>query len=341
MQLRIGIIGAGGRVMDTILPAIWALGNKAKLLQINTQSSRPVNLPDGSSIITKDEISSISLKDYDVIIIAVGTSNIRSVLDELSRKKHRDSVTLVMDTPPLRLSDYWKTNLFSGYKGVAVGEDWITLSPILAMKNIINSGRIGDLRHIQFDHMSYRYHGLAALKLLASVKTVSSMRRVPMGNNFYETRVTLKQNVTATAIEPRDYVNGRIRITGTKGTISDYAICTNKKSDFQFGYVDTKKGWYQPFSINGEIQPMDEVETYMASLPYNTLHDGSRINRFKIRAYARLLEDIARGFANYPIWDGLYDYLATAVAEKSGHFKDISLSNNQNSLVRRLIKRGK
>ena len=331
------MIGAGGRIKQTVLPAVWALGDKAEIVQVHSRTPQKVDLPDGSAIDTVTSLSELDLETVDAIVIAVGTNSIRSVVDELRAKSGKENVTIIMDTPPLRVSDIRRFGIFNGFGGVAVGEDWITLSTILACKRIIDSGEIGDLRSIRLDHLSYRYHGLAALKELASVKTVSSIRRRSLGGDFFETKVKLKRNVVATTVDPRDYENGRMLIVGTRGFISDFEMLSGSGTGFQIGYPETSTGWFQPITINNELQPADEVERYMATLPYEQLLDKSRINRLKIRGYARLLEDIASGFANYPIREGLYDYFAITMAEKFGRFRDVSISRNQNSLFRRLM----
>ncbi len=337
MTLRVGIIGAGGRIKKTVLPAIWVLGDRAEIIQINTRTPQDVDLPDGSCMSTATSLDELPLESVDVLIIAVGTNSVSPVLKQLGMKPHKNRVTLVMDTPPLRFSHLWRFNIFKGFGGVAVGEDWVKLSTILAAKRIIASGEIGELRSIRLDHLSYRYHGLAALKELASVNSVTSIRRRSLGNDFFETKVKLRKRVTATTVDPRDYENGRMLITGSGGFISDFNIRVGEKNRFEIQYPETNAGWYQPISINGELQVADEIEQFMAALPFNYLQDDSRINRLKIRGYARLLEDIAGGFVSYPIRRGLYDYLAIVLAERTGRFHDISFSNNRNSLVHRLM----
>jgi len=338
LALKVAIIGAGKRVTYTILPAVWALGERAEIVQINTRTPQDVKLPDGNVIRTSTDLNSLMLESIDLLIVAVGTNSIRQILMQLGKKDGRSNVNLVMDTPPLRLSDFRRTKIFDGYKSVSVGEDWSKISTIIAAKKIIEDGEIGELRTIRLDHLSYRYHGLAALKELASVKTVSSINRRALGGNFFGTHVKLKRKISGFTIEPRDYDNGRFLVLGTRGYISDFKLGVSGKARFEIGYPETKTGWYQPISINNKLQDADEVEQFMAAQPYDYLEDNSQINRLKIRGYARLLEEVSNGLPGYPISDGLYDYLAVALAEKTGRFYDISFSGNQSSLVQRLMR---
>ena len=272
MTLRIGIIGAGGRVKQTVLPAVWALGERARIVQINTRTPRQVDLPDGSQIGTVTSLDDLSFEAIDVLIVAVGTKSVRPILEKLGSKQHKERVTLVMDTPPLRFSDLRRTRLYKGFGNVTVGEDWIKLTPVLAAKRIIELGEIGDLHSIRLDHLSYRYHGLATVKELASVNVVSSIRRRPLGGPFFENTIKLG-SVVATTVEPRDYNNGRMLITGGKGFISDFGIGVGGRKWFRIEYPETKEGWFQPTLVNAEAEAPDDVERYMATLPFDYLED--------------------------------------------------------------------
>ena len=338
MTLRVGIIGAGKRVKYTVLPGVWALGDKAKITQINTRTPQNVDMPDGSQIPTVTSLSDLSLGSIDILIVSVGTNSIYPILSELSSKQDKDQINLVMDTPPLRLSDFRRFDIFKGFKSVTVGEDWIRLPTIIAAKKIIERGDIGELRSIRFDHFYYRYHGLSALKELASVNAVRSIRRRALGNGFFESKYQLKKNVVATSLEPRDYDNGRMLITGTNGYISNFKLGKSSKARFEIQYVNTTQGWYQPISINDEVQEPDAVDQFMSMQPFDYLEDKTEINRLKIRGFAHLLEELANGNMSYPITQGLYDYLAVAAAEKTGRFYDITLSGSRSSLMGRIMK---
>lgn len=337
MRLKVGIIGAGKRVRQTILPAILALADRAEVVGIHSRTPRKIKLPDGSERLSIAGQDDLSLGDIDVLIVAVGTNSILPVLRGLQTKRNKAGVALVMDTPPLNISHYWRLNLFKGFKRVEVGEDWTRLSPIIAAKEIIGLGKIGELRSIVLDRMGYRYHGMATVKTLASVKSVIWVRRCARGGGTFETTVKLRKNLVATMVEPRNYDKGRILISGTSGTISVFQPNTENKSEFEILYSDKRQGWYHPISINGEVRNPDRIEQVMGSLPSDYLPDNSPINLLKIHGYARFLEDIFNKVECYPISSGLYDYLSIAMAEKSGHFRDFSLSNSRNSFIHRLL----
>jgi hypothetical protein len=286
---------------------------------------------------TQTDISSLDLGGLDLLIVAVGPNDIRGVLTELAKKSGRSRVVLMMDTPPVRLLDVIKLGKFRGYRQVCVGEDWVRLSPVMTIRNMIQRGDVGVLRSIRLDHLGYRYHGLATLREISGTSTVASIRHRLLRGDGAVTLMKLGRGATATMIEPRNYNTGQMIVCGSTAAIGwsmgdEYIDC-----DIRIACPDTGAGWYQPISMNGALQPPDAVESFMAKNSLDYLGDRTRMNRLKIRGYARLVEDIAQGRQAYPIGEGLYDYLAVSTAEITGRFFDLSFGGSRKGVVRRFM----
>ncbi|MDB2576648.1 hypothetical protein OAF93_01855 [Planctomycetota bacterium] len=185
--------------------------------------------------------------------------------------------------------------------------------------------------------MSYRYHGIATLRELASSNSISTIRRRPLGGGRTECSIKIRNGVHATTIEPRAYADGRITIKGSKGIAEFGESVPDQQSDYAIGLSKSDSGWLQGLTLNGDELPEDTIDRRMASLPLSSLEDQSSINRLKIRGYAQMLSEIAAGSNPYSIVDGLYDYTAAAISERLGGLRDPSLSNGKSSLLRRLL----
>ena len=105
MTPKIAIVGAGTRVRSTVLPAILALGDTVELAGIHSRKPRAVHLPDGSEVKTITSLEAKHFDGVDIVIVAVKPAAIRKVLDALNAVPGKKTMSVVMDTPPLRLSD--------------------------------------------------------------------------------------------------------------------------------------------------------------------------------------------------------------------------------------------
>lgn len=337
MTQKISIIGAGKRVKFTVLPAILALGDQVKLSGIHSRKPRSVALPDGTEMSTITSLDAKHFEDIDIVIIAVSTNAIRDVLDALNGNPRRNDISIVMDTPPLRISDFAKTRTFSDFKSVIVGEDWFKLSPILLIKDLIARNAIGRPQQIILDRMSYRYHGLAALRSIADTRWLRSIRATKSEDGKTSYAVVTGDGISCRTIMPRDYARGSISVTGTHGWISNHVPDGDTGDGYLIGFPQEAPGWYQPISLNGNTLPADAIEQYMAGLPYEYLEDQTTMNRLKIRGYARLIEDLISDSVEYDIVDGLYDYVATTAVEHLNRFRDLPVRGPKQSLLRTML----
>ncbi len=334
MTSRIAIIGAGKRVRYTVLPAVLSLGDKVDVVAIHTRNPFDVPMPGGDSLPTRTDLASLDLGSVDIVIIAVGSNSIRGVLSALEKKPGREKVSLVMDTPPLRLSEIRKLQTFRPYKSVIVGEDWIKLAPVIFTRSLLARGVLGTLKSITLDQMSYRYHGLATLRAIAGSNWFRSMRVRPLSGSKSETTIVTGNGVHCHTIQPRNYSLGHFLVEGSAGLVTNKLNSKPADRTFLLEFPEEYSGWYQPMTVNGTLQEPDAVEAAMAEMPFDFLEDPSYINRLKIAGYARLLEDLVGGRATYDIVDGLYDYMAIVASEKLGRFVDVGLSGGRTSLVR-------
>ncbi len=179
----------------------------------------------------------------------------------------------------LRISKIFCT--FAKYKSVFVGEDWVGLTPIKLIRSLLAEGKIGTLETITLDRMSYRYHGLATLRAIAETQSFRSMHSKKLEGNMIEYRIVTGNNVKCRTIQPRNYATGVLNVTGSEGWVSNQAPDRNTGNGFLMSFPENTTGWHQPMALNGAVQPPDEVETYMSTLPFEFLEDKSYINRLK------------------------------------------------------------
>lgn len=331
--MKIGIIGIGGRIKETVLPAIDALGSSATLTNVIAKTSREVAICGRESIHTNDDLNALNFEQLDLLIVAVPTKSVFNVLNRLRAFPNRKGTFLLIDTPPINLSKVWRRSVFSGYRGVGVGEDWIKLAPVLAIQQVVKSGRIGSLQHIELNRCGYRYHGLATIRHLAQANCIWRAKRKPLPNEEAVTQYTLVGGISASMTEPRNYESGYLTVSGTDGCISDQAS-SEIEGTIRIEYPESTSGWLQEVTIDGEAQPLDDIDRRMQLMSRQHLVDDSRVNRLKIRAFARLVEDMMAGTVSYPISQGIYDYLATCCCEKLGRFVDFRLPLGPGSLLR-------
>ncbi|WP_282154054.1 hypothetical protein [Ruegeria atlantica] len=328
-------MGAGKRVRFAVLPAILALGDQVLLSGIHSRKPHAVPLPDGTQLSTSTSLNAKHFEDIDIVIVAVRTNAIWGVLNALNDIPRKKDISIVMDTPPLRLSDFVKMRTFSGFKSVIVGEDWFKLSPILLIKDLITRGAIGGALHqIKLDRMSYRYHGLVTLRSIAGTRWFRSIKATMAEDGKTSYSVVTGNGISCRAILPRDYTRGTLYVAGNRGWISNHVPDGDAGDGHLIGFPLEESGWYQPISLDGNMLPSDAVDQNVTSLPLEYLEDNTAINRLKIRGYARLVEDLMTDNVEYDIIDGLYDYFATAAVERLKRFCDLPVRNSQQSVLR-------
>jgi hypothetical protein len=338
----ITIIGAGARVQNCVLPAITLLGSSVHLQDIYSKTKKEILLPDGNALTTRTDLKNITLDQTDVLIVVIPARAISKILMSLKEIRVRKNIAMLLDTPPGRFSHLWRTGQFKGYRSVGVGEDWVRLAPIVAARNLISKGKIGELKSIQLFNSGYRYHALAAIKTLCGVRTIQSIRYSHYAANFSDWDIKIKKGIRCRNFAPNNYEVGRIAIIGTKGSITDYSLNESCSNAFQITYPEPV-GCYQPVLLNGEQTHKDEIDARMSEMPIQHLIDSSRINLMKINSYARILQETLDGNkpVPYPVADAMYDYFAATIAEKVGRFRDITFRSGQQSLLYKYFSKAK
>src|SRR3989344_5169900 len=165
-KIHVLVIGAGNRVQRTILPALYCMNQRVKLVGIYSRSSKKLLLPDAKTTLTTTiNLDSIDFTKLDVIVVAVTIQNVPQVLEILSRFKV-SNITLFLDTPVLKIADISAGKYFRLFKKVCVSEDFIFMSRYKLIKQLISAGVIGQLRHIYLFHSGYDHHATALLRFL-------------------------------------------------------------------------------------------------------------------------------------------------------------------------------
>ncbi len=270
MKKKIVIIGAGNRVRDTIIPALVCLHDGFEITAIVGRRTREIKITkSGKTLFVRDTLAGIDFRKTDLVIIAVTLSEVPKILWRLPA-----GLTVMVDTPVLAFYHFWALPLFLKFKKVSVSEEFPSLPPLSAAKAIIAAGLIGRIQKIEFLNFGYEYHALAAAKFLATQTPLAVFHK-----NIYFTG-----GANFVYIRPQDYQNGRFRIIGDKGSISNF----DKASDFVIR-PQIKNGLYSCLEINGKRQSPTELDKKYLSAISECLFEKNLMKSLKIRAFMELL----------------------------------------------------
>ncbi len=306
------VIGAGDRIKETILPSLSCLTSQFNLVGIYSRTLFSAkHCTDIWGGLPSDELAIFSDKKIDLIIVAVTTKNLVSVIDSINFD-YLSKVTLLIDTPVVgNISDFKTLNSFKKFKDVLVTEDCIALPIVELAKQLIKEGKIGRVRKIQFHHSGFKYHAIATSRALAEQSYILSSKLQKMPNNMNVLTMRMGNGVNIVVQEPRDYSVGRTLIIGDKGYISDYPLDAN--NGYHISYLLDKQKLVG-IALNGqEIEYNQLDKLYFSELDYSKFENVSLINLLKIRAVMTLLNSIKENDRHYcySLRDGLYDAVSS------------------------------
>lgn len=330
------IVGSGNRVQKTILPAILCLKDIYTLCGVYSRKQKILINDSRFGIIkTIRNLSLIDFQSLDIIIVAITTENVPELLALLSsfNTKH---IRLLLDTPVLRIKHLWALKYFKLFKEVYISEDYISMKVYDMAKQIIKSGKIGNLRHIYLFHSGYKHHALAIIKNLASLNYISLMHVEKRGNNITETKIRLPNGVSATILGPRDYSIGRFLIIGDSGFISDYSLSGHNGIIINYLY---KNGYYSGIAISGLFNKQFEFKNRYYNKLIDILSDKSLINNLKIEGLIIMLKNLSNKLSyRYLPESGIYDNLSIKILSSLGFFYDVNLPFTKLSIINIFIK---
>lgn len=332
---RVLVIGAGNRIQNTVLPALFCLEPKVDVVGICSKSRKKLKSPDGKSTFTTiTDMNAIDYPSLDAIIVAVTTNNVPDVLRRLTEFNVEKTI-LFLDTPVLRLDDLRASKYFNFFGRVYVSEDYPFIASFNLVKQLVKAGTIGRLRHIYLFHNGYNHHALAILKHLTSNKLVSFAKVKKRNNEVQEICFRFPNGVEATVIKPRDYGMGRFLVTGESGFIADYQLAGNSCIHLEYMF---DRGVYRGVRVKEKGK-----EHIFSSAGFNKIKkrllDVSLINCQKIEGLVLLFSKAFWGNPHsiYRPIDGVYDNTVSVFLHKYGIFKDFKLPFSPQSVFQKFL----
>jgi predicted dehydrogenase len=326
--LRVAMVGVGRRARHTLLPALFALGDRVVVEAAFGRTARSLALEaaGGRPLAVRDDLGDADLSGIDVVVVALP---LRAVPDVLRRLEHAGAsgATLMLDTPVLHHRDLDALDLLDRFRDVVVSEDAIALPPFTLARQLVDEGRIGDLTRISLFHSGYRHHALATLQELVGRGRPTRVRVRRWGRGSAEIRVLFRGGVEGVVVEPRDYGVGRFLVAGSEGFIADYPI--RHKHATVIGY-DCDRGRYRGLLLDGEPVPPSALDQAFQTDLAAGLEDESTMALLKVRGFMSLVDAVATGAPTprkQPI-DALVDDLSLRVAERTGHWVDPRLARS-------------
>jgi len=169
---RVAFVGAGHRAKNYNLPILKQMANKIKIVGITTKSG---NISAEFDFLEAPVFSSITKMVFetkpDIIIVAIKSSVVSSVLDELL---HLKVPFLIETTDDFSVYDKIKQ---TARAPVGVLEQWPHMPMEQFKKRLLTAGAIGDVVAVENNFRTYDYHGAAQIRNYLPVKaTVAGLK---------------------------------------------------------------------------------------------------------------------------------------------------------------------
>ncbi len=219
-KLRVGIIGAGRRVVGNYLPALDMLSDYVSVEWVFARNyERLVDAVDPWKLTPLKRLDGEALAQIDILAVSVPTTQNAPALNQVL--PFSSALDLVIDTPVIgSISEIRATHpLLSKFKSVTVTEDFMNFPDFEAVRQAVAAGAIGRVRHIILDGMGYFNHGLALIRSFGDFSPVVSSRRVKLGGDFSVVCFSLSSGVEGAVVYPYRRYAGAYGVVGENGSI--------------------------------------------------------------------------------------------------------------------------
>ncbi len=327
---RVLVVGAGGRVVTDVLPALRSLPDRYEVAGVFARSRRA--LEDGTPTRDFRSLTDEDVAAADLVYVAVSKPATARVLDRLAQHEV-GHVDLLVDTPVLAFKHLGHLAAFDAFRAAWVAEDCTTL-PWLPLVGSARAAWLGPLREVEFDRSAYRYHGFALLRtLFDGASPRSARRRRIAGGARLELRFAGGRR--GTVIEPRDYAAGTWRMTGEGGVLVDRADVAPPGAKVLELVRDGDVG--TGFRIDGDVLELTPEESRFLGpvAPADTV--TARTEDLKRVGLRRLLVDVAEGRGAYDLWHGLDDMLVEYALDRVGRWRAGPLTSLERPTARKVL----
>lgn len=313
------LIGCGGYIQQTLLPALKVLAHQFEitgLINRSGQTPAPVQamFPD---LRADTSLDAIDFRQTDIVFVCIPENAVPKLMVKLHRYDTAH-LTIMVSTPVLGLRQSHLSPLFKPFKQVLAFENAFCLPPFLLAKQLIDQGKIGQPKKLNLFHSGFRYHGLALVRFLLDGAYPLYSRALSFGQ-YSEYHFKFRRGCYATMVEPRDYAVGSFMLAGNQGIICDYAL--KAKNSFEIGYQQNADGVYCALMLNGVQQPTNALDQlFTDKLPIDALPDPSLFRQLHIRAAVEIFHALEQNNTTYLYHHSqtLYDNLLIHLTRRLG-----------------------
>lgn len=321
--LRVSIVGAGKRVIETALPALRAASESFAIHGVFARRERALPLDEATAlpVRTLESFSDSDLAATDVFYVAVGKGSIGAVLAALTRFPVSDK-TLWIDTPVLLWKQLRHLEKLARFKKAEVPEDCIALPWYDVVLEFRRRRGLGPPRGVTFVQSAYKYHGLAMAKtLLEDDRIVSGSVKRGAGERAERT-LRFARGGVAQVHEPRDYSLGFtslrwddvVATDAAPGRLSAALPVVRIEMEFDGDRV-------AGFVLGDAASELDAAERGLQLCRGADLSLTARMEDWKRIGFLRLLRRLARGEPGYPALAGIDDSLVDWQLDKLGRYR--------------------
>jgi hypothetical protein len=170
-----------------------------------------------------EDLRSLRPGDVDVVLISVTATSNLAVLRDTAHIA--PGAALVMDTPAVAsLADLGHLALYRRWRTIRVAEDFMNLPQFRLVAGLIDSGALGDVKHLRLTNMGFRYHALALLRSWLAFALVRSAHIRRWRGGVVDMVYRFPGGVTGEVIEPYTRAEGSLEVVGTRASITGHMM---------------------------------------------------------------------------------------------------------------------
>jgi hypothetical protein len=219
-KLRIGIVGAGRRVLNNYLPALSCIGEEFEVAWVHARMLDRLKAslePWGVRPLLR--ITPEAIAEIDVLAVSVPIAANAPVLAQF--QQDADRLRLVIDTPISgslgQARKIWP--LIKSFRSATVTEDFMNFPDFRLARDAATKGLIGKVGSVVLDGMGHYYHGLALIRSFAQFAPVRATRRTALGGDFVLSQFRLGNGLKGSILYPYRRFQGMMGVVGQRGAI--------------------------------------------------------------------------------------------------------------------------
>jgi hypothetical protein len=346
--LRVSIVGAGKRVIEAALPALYAARADFAIHAVFARADRSLTTPDGGTMPVR-ALASLTAADVaatDAFYVAVGKGAVATVLRSLTRFDVSKK-TLLLDTPVLLWKQVHHLALIERFGRGMVTEDCIALAWYDTVAAFRKARGLGPPAAVEFHYSAYKYHGLAMAKTLLDDPTIASGKVVGRRSATPQRDLRFAKGGRCVVDEPRDYSRGWTTLRWQDVTISDANPGAGDGPNHERLQIVLEGAACVGFRIGAVQTRLDAAEISLQQCANPQVSVTARMEDWKRIGFLRLLRGLRAGDPGYSILAGLDDSLVDMQLEKLGSYRRNPLTSIDRgsarfilSLVSRIVGRG-